>query len=141
MPGPGPYRSQVSIPLPSEEQIRRTLGDSYDPATTLNVLKMFAGTDDMCPTTLGLVRAIFSAESVDPKLRQAIILRAAVMLNAPYELQANVPISRNNGLSDAEIDSIGCKGLPEAAKACPMVFRGVMRLSAMPLTSCARGAR
>ena len=110
MPGPKPYRSQVALPLPSDEQIRRTLGDSYDPATTLNVVKMFAGTDDLCPATLGLVRAIFSAEGIDPKLRQAIILRAATVLDAPYEWQANVPMSRNNGLSSAEIDSIGCKG-------------------------------
>ena len=109
MPGAEPYRSQISIPLPPDEQIRRALGDSYDPATALNVVKMFAGTDDMCAATLGLVRAVFSAEGVDPKLRQAIILRAATVLDAPYEWQANVPMSRNNGLSDAEIDAIGSK--------------------------------
>ena len=43
------------------------------------------------------------------RLRQAIILRAATVLDAPYEWQANVPMSRNNGLSDAEIDAIGSK--------------------------------
>lgn len=109
-----PYAAQITIPLPSEEQIRRTLGEGYDPATTLNVVKMFAGTDDMCAATLGLVRAVFSAEGVDPKLRQAIILRASTVLDAPYEWQANVPMSLNNGLSQADIDRIGTKGPADA---------------------------
>jgi alkylhydroperoxidase family enzyme len=70
---------------------------------------MFAGTDDMCDATLGLVRAVFAAEGIDPKLRQAIILRAATILNVPYEWQANVPMSLNNGLTQADIDAIGTR--------------------------------
>jgi hypothetical protein len=46
----------VAIPFPSDDEIRRVIGASYDPATTLNVVKMMAGTDDMCEATLGLVR-------------------------------------------------------------------------------------
>ncbi|MCQ8241530.1 carboxymuconolactone decarboxylase family protein [Rhizosaccharibacter radicis] len=110
MPGPTPYVSSVAIPLPDDEHIRSVLGNSYDPAKALNVVKMFAGTDDMCDAALGLVRAVFAAEDVDPRLRQAIILRAATILNVPYEWQANVPMSLNNGLSQADIDAIGTKG-------------------------------
>jgi alkylhydroperoxidase family enzyme len=78
--------------------IRGVLGSAYDSATALNAVKLFAGTDDMCQATLGLVRAVFAAEGIDPKLRQAIILRAATVLDVPYEWQANVPMSLNNGL-------------------------------------------
>lgn len=101
---------RVSIPLPSDGDIRRTLGESYNPEESLNVVKMLAGTEDMCTATLGLVRTVFSAEGVDPRLRQAIILRAATVLNAPYEWQANVTMSRNNGISDADIEAIGLQG-------------------------------
>lgn len=112
MAGPEPYTSKVAVPLPDDQSIRAVLGDDYDPDTALNVVKMFAGTGDMCTATLELVRAVFAAEGVDPKIRQTIILRAATVLNAPYEWQANVPMSRNNGLSDAEIESIGTRGGP-----------------------------
>lgn len=71
---------------------------------------MFAGTDDMCEAAIGMVRAVFAAEGIDPRLRQAIILRAATVLNVPYEWQANVPMSINNGLTQADIDAIGTAG-------------------------------
>ena len=109
MAGPHPHASHAAMPLPADDDIRRTLGPDYDPDKALNVVKMFAGTGDMCDATLGLVRAVFAADGVDPRLRQAIILRAATVLNVPYEWQANVPMSRNNGLSDADIEAIGTR--------------------------------
>ncbi len=112
-----PYQSQIAVPLPADDHIHQVLGAGYHPETALNVVKMLAGTDDMCAATLGLVKAVFSAEGVDPKLRQVIILRAAKVLDAPYEWQANVPMSLNNGLTQAEVDMIGVdgpvQGLPE----------------------------
>ena len=113
MPGPTPYDYDVQMPLPKDDKIREVLGASYDPAKALNVVKMFAGCEDMCSATLGLVKAVFAAEGVDPKLRQSIILRSATVLNVPYEWQANVPMSRNNGLTQAEIDAIGTPGSVE----------------------------
>ena len=107
---PTNYHSSVAIPVPDDESIRRVIGDAYDPATTLNVVKMLAGTDDMFGATVGLVKAVFSAEGIDPKLRQIIILRAAKVLNAPYEWQANVPMSLNNGLTQVEIDAAAADG-------------------------------
>jgi len=47
---------------------------------------------------------------VDPKLRQMIILRAAKVLNSPYEWQANVPMSLNNGLSQLEVEAAASDG-------------------------------
>ncbi len=110
MAGPNPYANDVVVPLPSDAEISPVLGDAYDPAKALNVVKMFAGTGDMCEATIGLVKAVFATEGIDPKLRQAIILRAATVLDVPYEWQANVPMSRNNGLSDMEIERIGTPG-------------------------------
>src|ERR1700724_802368 len=74
---PTAYTSTVAIPLPSEQPVQQMFGKSYDPEKTLNVLKMFAGTEDMFEATIGIVKAMFQAKGVDPKTREMIILRAA----------------------------------------------------------------
>jgi alkylhydroperoxidase family enzyme len=63
--------------LPSEQTVQQMFGKSYDPERTLNVLKMFAGTEDLCEATMGIVKAMFAAKGIDPKTREMIILRAA----------------------------------------------------------------
>ena len=110
MAHPTQYSSQVAIALPSDATVRRVIGKSYDPEKTLNVIKMFAGTEDMFDATIGLVKAIFNAQGVDPKTREMIILRAAAVLDSPYEWQANIQMAKNVGLSPNEIDAAGSDG-------------------------------
>ncbi len=110
MAHPTCYMSQVPIPLPSDEVVRKVIGESYDPEKTLNVLKMFAGTEDMFAATIGLVKAVFQAQGIDPKMREMIILRAAKVLNAPYEWQANAQMAKNTGLSPGEIEAAASDG-------------------------------
>ncbi len=45
MAHPAPYTSQVTVPLPSDEAFTRIAGEGFDPAMTLNVFKMFSGTE------------------------------------------------------------------------------------------------
>jgi alkylhydroperoxidase/carboxymuconolactone decarboxylase family protein YurZ len=99
---PTAYNSTVAIPLPSDDAVRHMIGASYDPAKALNVLKMFAGTEDMFEATIGVVKAMFQMKGIDPRTREMIILRAAKVLNAPYEAQASVLMAKNAGLSAAE---------------------------------------
>jgi alkylhydroperoxidase family enzyme len=110
MANPAHHTPSVAIPLPSDEAVRRIIGKSYEPEKTLNVIKMFAGTEDMFDATIGLVKAIFQTQGIDPKLREMIILRAATVLNAPYEWQANTQMARNTGLTSEEIDAAGSDG-------------------------------
>src|SRR5271156_5265512 len=110
MAKPAHYTSKVAIPLPSDEAVRRIMGNSFNPEKTLNVIKMFAGTEDMFEATIGLVEAIFKAEGIEPKTREMIILRAAKVLDAPYEWQANTQMARNIGLSSKEIDAAATDG-------------------------------
>jgi alkylhydroperoxidase family enzyme len=107
---PTAYKSSVAIPLPPEKTVQHIMGKSYDPVRTLNVLKMFAGTDDLYEATIDLVHAMFQAKGIDPRTREMIILRAAKVLNAPYEAQANVVMAKNTGLSAKEIDAAGSDG-------------------------------
>jgi alkylhydroperoxidase family enzyme len=110
MARPPHYTPQVAIPLPSDADVRRIIGKSYDPEKTLNVIKMFAGTEDMFAATIGLVKAIFKAQGIDPKTREMIILRAATVLDSPYEWQANTQMAKNVGLSANEIDAAASDG-------------------------------
>ena len=109
MPRPSPYTTQVAVPLPSEDDIKQVAGESYKP-DDLNVTKMLAGTGDCFDATVALVRALFSAEGVDPKLREMITLRVATLLNAPYEWQQNSQMAANIGLSQTEIDAAASDG-------------------------------
>ena len=68
------HTSTVAIPLPSERTVRQVMGKSYDPEKTLNVLKVFAGTEDMYEATIGIVKAMFAAKGIDPKIREMIIV-------------------------------------------------------------------
>src|ERR1700740_622627 len=106
MTKPAQSTSKVSIPLPSDEAVRRIMGKSYSPEKTLNVIKMFAGTEYMFGTTFGPVKAIFKAEGIEPKTREMIILRAAKVLDAPYEWQANTQMARNTALSAKGLDAV-----------------------------------
>jgi alkylhydroperoxidase family enzyme len=110
MSAPSKYTSKVSVPLPSEDEIRKVMGSSYNPRTTLNVIQMFAGTSDMYAATVGLVNAIFVAKDVSPKAREMIILRSAKVLNCPYEWQANIVFARNVGLTDADLSAVSADG-------------------------------
>jgi alkylhydroperoxidase/carboxymuconolactone decarboxylase family protein YurZ len=101
---------KVAIPLPSDDAIRRIMGNSYDPEKTLNVIKMFAGCEDLFDATIGLVKAIFNAQGIDPRMREMIILRAATVLDSPYEWQANTQMAKNVGLSPEEINAAASDG-------------------------------
>ena len=97
--------SLVTVPLPSEEELTCVIGQSYDSDKTLNVMKMFAGTDDMYPAVVGLIKAVFEAQGVSPKLREMIVLRVATIYHVLYEWQAQSMLARNVGLSPEEIQA------------------------------------
>ena len=73
---PTDIAAEIRVPLPSEEELRRIIGKDYDASRTLNVIKMFAGTDDMYPAVTGFIKAVFHAAGVDPCIREMIILTA-----------------------------------------------------------------
>jgi hypothetical protein len=99
--------SLVTVPLPSEEELTRVIGESYDSDNTLNVMKMFAGTNDMYPAVIEMIKAVFEAQGVSPKLREMIVLRVATKYHVLYEWQAQSMLARNVGLSTREIEAAG----------------------------------
>jgi alkylhydroperoxidase family enzyme len=101
-----PSKVAVEIPLPPDDEVRALLGPTYNPDTALNVFKMFAGTQDMFPAVIGFIRAVFTAEGIDPKARAIIVLRAATLYKARYEWEANAKFAENLGVTQDEIRAI-----------------------------------
>ena len=64
----------------------------------------------MFDATMGLVKAIFKAQGVDPKTREMIILRAATVLDSPYEWLADAQMAKNVGLPPEEINAAASGG-------------------------------
>ncbi len=107
---PREYTESVVVPLPTDTEARTVIGDSYDPEEALNVIKMMAGTEDMYPALVRMVKAIFGTPTIDDKHREMIILRSAAILDVPYEWQANEKMARNAGLSSEEIQAAAGDG-------------------------------
>jgi hypothetical protein len=97
MSEPTSYRQSVAVALPSDSDIRAVIGEDYNPDTTLNVIKMFAGTEEFYPALIDMVRTIFGTPDINDKHREMIILRAASILDVPYEWQANKVMASNGG--------------------------------------------
>jgi len=128
---PTEYTSHLSIPMPEDDEVGKVMGRDYDPVKTLNVIKMMAGTDDMYAATAGFIKALFQAQGIDPKTREMIMLRAAKVLNSPYEWQANVVLGKNAGLTAEEIDAAASDGPVVGIKAdYVLVCRATDELSA-----------
>ena len=114
---PSQDSSLVTVPLPSEEDLQRVIGTFYDSDKTLNVMKMFAGTEDMYPAVIGFIKAVFEARGVNPKLREMIVLRVATKYHVLYEWQAQSTLARNVGLSPQEIQAAASDDVTEAIDA------------------------
>lgn len=111
---PTAYAATVTVPLPDDDVIRPVIeahyGNAYQPDTTLNVVKMFAGTGAHFAGVIDLVDAIFGPEGINPKHRQTCMMRVAKDCNAPYEWQIHSSIGRNVGLSEDEIAAFASDG-------------------------------
>lgn len=53
-----------------------------------------------------LLTAIRQRTSIDPALRELVILRIAVLNDAPYEYDSHVPHALKAGLSEAQIEAV-----------------------------------
>lgn len=101
---------EVAVPLPTDCDLTEVTAGILAGHPPINVLRMFGWTEDMLPGVLAMIGAVFNAKGIETRQREIIVLRAAHLLNAPYELQANTVMARNAGLSAEEIAAIGKDG-------------------------------
>jgi alkylhydroperoxidase family enzyme len=99
------YRSwKVAVPLPGDADLSPETKELLSQGAPIHVLRMFA------PGIAALIKGIFTAQGVDPKLREIIILRTAYLTNCAYEWEANVVFARNVGLTDEHMALLCTEG-------------------------------
>ena len=112
---------RVAIPLPTDAELPADVAATLAASPPINVLRMFAGTQEMFPALMAVVRALFYSKDIEPRLREIIVLRCAHLLDCPYEWQANVVMARNAGLTDAEISALRSDGPVESDAATRLI--------------------
>jgi 4-carboxymuconolactone decarboxylase len=100
----------VAIPLPTDAELPKEIAATLAANPPINVLRMLAGSGDMFPAVLAMIKAVFYAADINPRLREIIVLRCAHLLNCPYEWQANIVMAPNAGVTADEIAAIGTNG-------------------------------
>jgi alkylhydroperoxidase family enzyme len=108
---------RVVIPLPADADLPADVVATLAASPPINVLRMFAGTQEMFPAVMAMVRTLFYSKDIEPRLREIIVLRCAHLLDCPYEWQANVVMARNAGLTDGEIAALRSDGPVESSDA------------------------
>lgn len=97
------------IPYPDVSVLPETVQKMLE-GTPLNVVRMGAHAAPALFEAQGrLGYAVADPEVLDPKLREATILRVAHLCNSEYELHHHVPLAKSAGLSDADIAAIGAQ--------------------------------
>ncbi len=80
-----------------------------------------------------LGRAVASAEALEPRLRETVILRVAYLSDSAYELHHHIPLGRTAGLTNVELDAIAIRNYgaldPLLAAAARFTDEVVMHLS------------
>lgn len=94
---------KVTIPLPDDAALSAETRELLSQGAPLHVLRMFAAAEDTYPGIVALIKEVFTAQGVDPKLREIIILRTAYLTDCAYEWEANEVFARNVGLTDEQI--------------------------------------
>lgn len=110
------------IPYPDVSALPETVQKMLE-GTPLNVVRMGAHASTILFEAQGrLGYAVADPDVLDPKLREATILRVAHLSNSAYELHHHVPLAQSVGLTEAEITAIGAQDYaalsPMLAAAC-----------------------
>lgn len=107
---PTAYSSNEAVPLPSDHDLGFLHAQAVKLSGDLNVSRTLAGTGNLFLPAAAFVKALFSTDGIDPKIRELIVLRSAKLLNCPYEWQANAAMAKNAGCTPAEIAAMARDG-------------------------------
>jgi len=93
-----PYVDPSAAPEPVREALDRL--------PPLNIFRMLANAETAFRPFLRFGGAVLGQLALDPALRELAILRVAQVADAEYEWVQHVPIARQLGVSDAQIDAL-----------------------------------
>ena len=99
--------SRIPYPQPAElSELKRAYAAAPD-RRLLNIARMAMHTPDaLWETQLALATAAVFQTTMDPRLREVLILRSAALSHSDYELHHHRSIARTMGFDDAKIRAI-----------------------------------
>jgi 4-carboxymuconolactone decarboxylase len=74
----------------------------------LNIFKMTANASAAFPAIISLASSVLTRFELAPNLKELAILRTAQRSKATYEWVQHVPLAKQAGISDEQIDAINC---------------------------------
>ena len=100
------------IPYPSLEDLPEKVRVAAEKLPPLNIMKMFLNAPTNAIPLLVFGQSILTKQELDDHLRELAILRVAHLTGANYEWTQHVPLAKETGVTDAQVEA-----LPQGADA------------------------
>jgi hypothetical protein len=105
-----PRSSEVTIPLPQDEELPTEVLRTLSELPKLNNLRMFARVPRCFNTLMNFIDEIFNHGTFDKRLRECMYIRISYVWGLYYELRHNLLFARNLEMTDEEIAALTSAG-------------------------------
>ncbi len=105
-----PRTSEVSIPLPGDNELPADVLAALAGLPRLNNLRMFARVPRCFNTLMSFIDEIFNHGTFDKRLRECMYIRIAYVCGLYYEMRHNLLFARSLGMTDSEIAALTKEG-------------------------------
>ncbi len=100
------------IPYPNLEDLPEKVRIAAEKLPPLNIMKMFLNAPTNAIPLLSFGQSILTKQELDAHLRELAILRVAHLTGANYEWTQHVPLAKETGVTDVQVEA-----LPQGADA------------------------
>ena len=94
------------IPYPNLEDLPEKVRVAAEKLPPLNIMKMFLNAPTNAIPLLVFGQSILTKQELDDHLRELAILRVAHLTGANYEWTQHVPLAKETGVTDAQVEAI-----------------------------------
>lgn len=94
------------IPYPKLEDLPEKVRVAAEKLPPLNIMKMFLNAPTNAIPLLVFGQSILTKQELDDHLRELAILRVAHLTGANYEWTQHVPLAKETGVTDAQVEAL-----------------------------------
>ncbi len=94
------------IPYPNLEDLPEKVRTAAEKLPPLNIMKMFLNAPTNAIPLLVFGQSILTKQELDDHLRELAILRVAHLTGANYEWTQHVPLAKETGVTDAQVEAL-----------------------------------
>ena len=94
------------IPYPNVEDLPEKVRTAAEKLPPLNIMRMFLNAPNNALPLLSFGLSILTKQELDAHLRELAILRVAHLTGANYEWTQHLPIAKETGVTDEQVEAI-----------------------------------